>query len=175
MDLERIRLRGATQIQKKIARMPGNRAKKLAMTPPARKWVIEKIQELALWTVFVVLAGLFPIWVVYDHKRLTSLSPVSTTQLIIQGELLLVAFAIAADSTSRVMSRVFNSGGKAKRQTWQLLGILASIVFLVMAGCEYTTVIAVGRAMVNPDYVANQSLILFVAALFTGGGLILLD
>jgi hypothetical protein len=134
-----------------------------------------KITELALWTVFVVLAGLYPIWAVYNHEHLTHLNPVSLTQLIIQGELLLVAFGIAADSISRVISRVFNTGGQVKRGTWQLIGILASIVFLIMAATEYSTVISVGRAIVNLDYVAHESMVLFVAALFTGGGLILLD
>jgi hypothetical protein len=33
------------------------------MTPAARKWVIAKVEELALWTAFVVFAGLYPIWV----------------------------------------------------------------------------------------------------------------
>jgi hypothetical protein len=137
--------------------------------------VIAKIKELALWTVFVVLAGLYPIWVIYNHERLTSLRPVRLTELILQGELLLVAFGIAADSTSRVMSRLFQTGRRVKRGNPQLIGILASIVFLVMAASEYSTVISVGGATMQSDYLASQSLYLFVAALLTGGGLILLD
>ena len=145
------------------------------MTPPARKWVIAKITELALWTVFVVLAGLYPLWVVYNHNRVLSPDPVSLTELIIKGELLLVAFGIAADSISRVLSRVFKIGRRGSGGTLQLLGILASLVFLVMASSEYSTVISVGSLSINTDYIAHQSMFLFVAALLTGGGLILLD
>ncbi len=99
----------------------------------------------------------------------------SFADLIIRGELLLVAFGIAADSISRVMSRIFNTRRRAKPGPLQLMGIVASIIFLVMAATEYSGVISTGNAILNPDYVANQSLFLFVAALFTGGGLILLD
>lgn len=145
------------------------------MTPQGRRWVIAKFEELALWGVFVVLAGVYPIWVVYNHERLIRQGPLSLAELIIQGELLLVAFGIAADSISRVVSRVLHSKKKVKSGTFHLIGILTSIIFLIMAASEYSTVVSVGRAIVHPEYVVNQSLILFVAALLTGGGLILLD
>lgn len=146
------------------------------MTPQARRWLIAKYQELGLWGVFVVLAGLFPILVLYNQKRLVTQGPVNWAELILQGELLLVAFGIAADSTSRIVSQVFHPAKKkAKARPWQFTGMMTSIIFLVMAASEYSTVISVGKAIVNPDYVVHQSLILFVAALLTGGGLILLD
>jgi hypothetical protein len=87
----------------------------------------------------------------------------------------LVAFGIAGDATSRILSRLFGTGKRVQPNVWQFIGIVASIGFLVMAASEYSTLVSLKGASFDADFVVAQSKFLFAAALLTGGGLVLVD
>jgi len=150
----------------------------------AHDWKVAKFRELCLWLVFVVLAGAFPIWVVYNNKRMTGQEHISLAELVLDGEMLLLAFGIAADSLSRLLSRF--SGPQRSRAafgTYQLIVFLASLVFLVASASGYSSLVAnhlhvtaTGEHVaINVAYLLSQSEWLSIAALGTGAGVVLVD
>lgn len=144
----------------------------------AIKWLIDKGAELAIWAVLVVLSSLFPIYVVYNDKRLAGALAIPLKELVMRGELLLVAAALAADSLSRLISRTFakrNEAGTFGLQ--QVVLLLASLSFIQLAASQYSGL--AGRMAMNApidiDYVFFQSKMYFIATLLTGAGVILVD
>jgi hypothetical protein len=154
--------------------------KSLANAPylgTAKSWVVNKVGELLIWAVLVVLFSLLPIYLVYNDKRLGGQVTVSVKDLIIKGELLLVAAALAADSLSRLASRMFARRGEPGIfGLRQLTLFLASVAFLILTSSVYSGLVSHGTS--NPagaDYVFTQSKIFFFATLLTGAGVILVN
>jgi heme/copper-type cytochrome/quinol oxidase subunit 3 len=144
----------------------------------ARLWIANKLGELLIWAVLVVFFSLLPIYLVYNDKRVGGQFSVPLKELVVKGELLLVAAALAADSLSRLASRMFANRGQAGVfRLRQLVLFLASIAFLILAASEYSGLVSrdASSGFVNVDYVFTQSKVFFIATLLTGAGVILAD
>jgi len=144
----------------------------------AKRWLANKLGELLIWAVLVVGFSVLPILLVYNDKRVGGQTSVLLSDLVAKGELLLVAAALAADALSRLISRIF-----AKRKQAgvfgleQLILLLASLVFVILAASEYSGLVSrmSANAVISADYVFSQSKFFFVATLLTGAGVILVD
>jgi hypothetical protein len=144
----------------------------------AIQWLTAKVGELLIWMVLVVLFSLFPIYVVYYDTRLSGALSVSAKELVMKGELLLVAGTLAADSLSRLISRTF-----AKRNQLgafglpQLVLLLASPAFIQLTPSQYADLAGrlTAKTAIDSTYVYHQSIIFFATTLLAGAGVILVD
>lgn len=140
--------------------------------------VSEQSRELLIWVVFVVAFSLLPIYLVFNDKRVSGAASLPLKKLILKGELLLVAAGLAADSLSRLVSRMF---AKPKRRgvfgLEQLILLLASFVFVTLTASQYSDLVSRSAAdfWIDADYVFTQSRFFFIATLLTGTGVILAD
>jgi hypothetical protein len=147
---------------------------KLPFWKIALLWVIGKLGELLIWGLFVVGFGLLPIYLVYEHNQARQLL-VPLADLVVRGELLLVATAIAADSLSRLVSNIFANSIKRKRVSFgirHLIIFLTSVAFLVLSASQYADLLSGG---VVPEFVFAKSRIYFICTMLIGAGAILVD
>jgi hypothetical protein len=99
-------------------------------------------------------------------------------EIVMKGELLLVAASLAADSLSRLLSRSFSKRNQAGVfGVSQLVLMLASISFVLLASSEYSGLVsrAAQNGAIDAEYVYRQSQVFFFAVLVTGAGVILVD
>jgi hypothetical protein len=158
--------------------MPRQPRSKAPFPNIARKWLLNKLGELLIWVILVVGFSLLPIYLVFNDKRVGGLIDVPVEDLIVKGELLLVAAGLAADSISRLISRMFAQHRRPGMFGLpQLILLLTSITFVILAATQYSGLVSrtETHAAIDSAYVFSQSRFFFIATLLTGAGVILGD
>jgi uncharacterized integral membrane protein len=140
----------------------------------AGRWVARQLGKAAIWVVFVVGFALLPLILVYNDKRVGGQS-VALDELFAKGELLLVVTAVGADAMGRLFGSFFASKRTKGIDLWEVLLFLASLVFVIFAAAEYSSLITrLGlRGSVDVVYLVKQSRIFLISTLLIGVGVIL--
>ena len=141
----------------------------------AATWTARQLGKVLIWIVFVVGFSLLPLFLLYNSKKMGA-EVFALETLFAGGELLLVVTAVAADSTGRFVSHFFSSKRTTRLNLWQLILFLLSLVFVIVAAAEYSSLLtrlSIPGATVDAAYIVRQSKGFFWATLMTGASVIM--